>query len=195
MCLSKTDIKNAMTAEQIIIDPLFPDALQPASVDLHLGRKFLVFQQNNEPCVDPAKPINDLMREVVISDDHPHFMLFPKQFALGVMYERTGVDLGHKGVLDGISSLGRLGTGIHVTASTLNPGKSLRMTLELYNFLDRPVKLYHKMPVAQMSFFKLTTPLREEDGYKGFYIDNDAPVASEYHKNFLPPKNSWMKFE
>ena len=47
--LSDRDIRAALEAGTIKIDPYDPEDLQPSSVDLHLDRSFRVFRNNRYP--------------------------------------------------------------------------------------------------------------------------------------------------
>ncbi len=84
----------------------------------------------------------------------------PQQFALGLILEETGVSEKLVGRLEGKSSLGRLGLIIHTTAGYLDPGNSLKMTLELFNAGPLPIKLYYNMKIGQMAFEYLSSPVK-----------------------------------
>jgi len=71
MILSDTDIKKALKKGDIHIRPYKSSSLQPASIDLHLDKHFLVFDTTQHAVIDPKKPVDDLMREVNISKDKP----------------------------------------------------------------------------------------------------------------------------
>lgn len=176
----------ALAAGKITIDPFDEKYLQPASVDLHLDRHFLVFDTKANYVIDPKKPMDDMMKEVVIDDDKP-FVLHPGEFALGLIYETTGVSDRFVGRLEGKSSVGRMGLLIHVTAGFLDPGNTLKMTLELHNTANMPILLYYKMPIAQMAFEELSSdclkPYSKELGNK--YVGDTKPRASQMWKNFL----------
>ncbi len=196
MILSDTDIKKALKSGKITIDPMFPNSLQPASVDLHLGADFLVFSTDSHTCIDPKMPLDDMMKEVKI-DEKKQFILHPGQFALGMTYEVVGVADDMVGRLEGKSSLGRIGIIIHATAGYLDPGNKLKMTLELSNISNLPVKLYYKMPIAQMSFTPLSSPAENAYGktkLNSKYYGAMKPQASQYYKNFQK-NNQWMKFK
>ena len=195
MILSDRDIKKAIADGRITIDPLFPNSIQPASVDLHLGPDFLIFRTDSHVCIDPKEPIDEMMEEVVISDNK-QFVIHPGQFALGMTYEVIGVADDLVGRLEGKSSLGRVGLIIHATAGYLDPGNKLKMTLELHNISNLPIKLYYKMPIAQMSFTPLSSRAehpygKEQLGSK--YFGSMKPQASHYWKNFKK-NNEWMTF-
>lgn len=185
MILSDRDIKKALEEGRIVVDPLFPNSIQPASVDLHLGKVFLVFDTTLTAEIDVKKPIDHLMRRVEIDDETP-FVLHPGEFALGLTVERTGFKDDIVGRLEGKSSLGRIGIIIHATAGYIDPGNSLHPTLELHNISPLPVKLYYRMPIAQMSYAPLSSPSEHPYGTskRNKYYGDTEPKASQYYKNF-----------
>ena len=196
MILSDKDIMKAIADKRIVVDPMFPNSLQPASVDLHLGSDFLIFRSNSHTCIDVKEPIDDMMDEIIINKDKP-FILHPGEFALGMTYEVIGVDDAMVGRLEGKSSLGRVGIIIHATAGYIDPGNKLKITLELHNIANLPVKLYYKMPIAQISFSPLSSKANipyGKDKLNSKYYGATKPQASQYYKNF-EKNNDWMKFK
>lgn len=186
MVLSDSDIIKEIKAGEIILKPFERTSVQPASVDLHLDRHFLVFDTTKNFVIDPKAPAKDLMKEVEIKRDEP-FILHPNEFALGLICEETGVSNRLVGRLEGKSSLGRLGLVIHTTAGYLDPGNSLKMTLELFNAGRLPIKLYYRMPIGQMAFEYLSSPCERPYGSKGLnskYLGDRKPIASKMHLNF-----------
>ncbi|MDZ4229639.1 MAG: dCTP deaminase, partial [Candidatus Veblenbacteria bacterium] len=87
MILSDRDIKAALKEGRIGVEPLYEGAIQPASVDLHLDNKFLIFRNTEHAFIDVKEPIADLMEEVVIDSNRP-FVIHPGEFALGVTEEK-----------------------------------------------------------------------------------------------------------
>ncbi len=194
MILSDKDIKKSLAEGRIVIDPMFPNSLQPASVDMHLGAHFLIFKNSNFPYIDLAKPIDEMMEEVEINEER-QFILHPGEFALGLTHETIGVADDMVGRLEGKSSLGRVGLIIHATAGYLDPGNKLKMTLELHNIANLPIMLYYKMPIAQMSFTPLSSKADIPYGSRSLnskYYGAMKPQASQYYKNFL--KGDWQRF-
>lgn len=196
MILSDRDIRIALKEKRVVIDPLFPKAIQPASVDVHLGSNLLVFRDKEHAFIDPKKPVDEMMQTIRIGPKH-QFIIGPGEFALGMTYETIGVGADMAGHLEGKSSVGRLGLIIHATAGYLDPGNKLKMTLELHNVSTMPIKLYYKMPIAQMSFTILTSPAEHPYGRKQLgskYFGSKKPQASQYWKNFKK-NNEWIKFK
>jgi len=194
MILSDRDIRKALESKDIVIDPFHEASIQPASIDLTLDRHFLVFDTNRYHVIDPKKPMDDMMTEISIDEDTP-FVLHPGDFALGLIYETTGVSSSYVGRLEGKSSIGRMGLLIHVTAGFLDPGNSLKMTLELHNVANIPILLYYKMPIAQMAFEKISSPCEksysaQHAGSLGSkYVGDMKPRASQMWKNFVARAN------
>ena len=85
--LSDRDIRAAMQAGRVRIDPYDPACLQPSSVDLHLDADFRVFR-NNRYAVHrrPRTPQPDLTELVSIESDEA-FILHPNEFVLGQTLE------------------------------------------------------------------------------------------------------------
>jgi deoxycytidine triphosphate deaminase len=80
--LSDRDIRSALQAGRVRIDPYDPTCLQPSSVDLHLDREFRVFRNNRYPYIDVRAPQPDLTELVSVTDEEP-FILHPGEFVLG----------------------------------------------------------------------------------------------------------------
>lgn len=186
MILSDKDIKIALSHGDIKVDPFNEKYLQPASVDLHLDKHFLVFDTTSNFVIDPKKPMDDMMKDVTIDEDHP-LVLHPSEFALGLIYETTGVSSKYVGRLEGKSSVGRMGLLIHITAGFLDPGNCLKMTLELHNAANLPILLYYKMPIAQMAFEELSSECQKSYAQKSTskYIGDVKPKASQMWRNFV----------
>jgi len=189
MILSDKDIKKCLETGEITVSPYEDKYLQPASVDLHLDKYFLVFDTKRNYVIDPKKPMDAMMKEIVIEGDEP-FVLHPGEFALGMIYEKTGVCDSMVGRLEGKSSVGRMGLLIHITAGFLDPGNDLKMTLELHNTATMPILLYYKMPIAQMAFEKLSSKCEKPYGSSGTskYVGDMKPKASQMWKNFVKEK-------
>jgi dCTP deaminase len=190
MILSDRDIKKEIKNGNIIIKPLLKENIQPASVDIRLGKDFLVYERNSNYVIDPRDIPDNLMSSLTISAKKP-FILHPGEFALAVIYEETGVSDSIVGRLEGKSSLGRLGLIIHTTAGYLDPGNSLNMTLELFNAGALPIKLHYKMAIGQIAFEYLSSPCEKPYGHKDLnskYVGDKTVRSSQMHKNFNKKK-------
>jgi len=86
--------------------------------------------------------------------------------------------------LEGKSSLGRLGLLIHSTAGYVDPGWDGTLTLELSNVANLPIVLTPGMPIGQISFNQMTTPVERPYGTPGLgskYQGQVDPTPSKSH--------------
>ena len=186
MILSDRDIRAAIEAGRLEIEPYDASMLQPSSVDVRIGSDFRVFHNNRYPYIDPKQPMEGLTEVVTATDEHP-FILHPGEFVLASTSERVALPDDLVGRLEGKSSLGRLGLLIHSTAGFVDCGFSGWLTLELSNVANLPIALYPGMKIGQIAFFQLSSPAETPYGagelgskYKG----QQGPTASRYYLNF-----------
>ena len=186
MVLSDRTIKQALAEGRIVIDPLDDSDIQPASVDLHLDRKILVFGNHQQPYIDVKESLETLSDLVEIPEDKP-FILHPGDFVLGSTVEHIELPEDLVARLEGKSSLGRIGLVIHSTAGFVDPGWKGNLTLELSNLARLPITLYYGMKIGQISFLNLTTPAERLYGSESLgskYQGQTEPTASRFHRDF-----------
>lgn len=186
MILSDRSIRDEIEAGHLIIDPYDSAMVQPASVDLRLSRRFLVFRNTQQPFIDVRTPVDNVMELVEVANGDPVFV-HPKEFILGSTLERVSLPNDLVARLDGRSSLGRLGIVIHSTAGFIDPGFSGHITLEMSNLANLPIALYPGMRIAQISFHQMTTPAEIPYGRRALgskYQGQDAPTASRVYLDF-----------
>ncbi len=186
MVLSDKTIREELDKGRIVIDPLDESCIQPASVDVHLDRKLLVFRNSRRAYIDIHEDLEGLTELEEIPDDQP-FILHPGEFILGSTLENIAIPADLVGRLEGKSSLGRIGLLIHSTAGYVDPGWNGHLTLELSNVSNLPVTLYYGMKIGQISFLRLTTPAdrlygSEELGSK--YQGQTEPTASRLYRDY-----------
>jgi dCTP deaminase len=90
------------------------------------------------------------------------------------------------GLIDGRSSLGRLGVVIHSTASSVDPGWEGHLTLELHNDGKMPVKLLPLMRVARLLLFaipEVETDYSELEQSERKYYRQTKPTPSKIYED------------
>jgi dCTP deaminase len=181
MILSDTDIKKAIAAGRIKIDPLpdFATQLGPCAVDFRLGNTFRVFESSKHSVIDPRdKKIQDeITHEVVITDGRP-FIVHPGDLVLASTLEHLEISNDLIGRLEGRSSLGRIGIVVHSTAARFDPGWVGNPVLELGNLGRIPVALYPGMRICAFTFEQLSSPASIAYTQKGKYANQSGPTAS-----------------
>jgi len=185
--LSDHTIKEEIARGRIVVEPLHPECIQPASIDVHLDNKLLVFKTWRYPFyIDVKQCIDDLSEPVQIGQDKP-FLLNAGEFVLASTLESITLPNDIVGRLEGKSSLGRIGLLIHSTAGYVDPGWQGNLTLELSNVAKLPVTLYYKMAIGQISFLRLTSPVDKAYGSAGLgskYQGQTEPTATRYYEDF-----------
>jgi dCTP deaminase len=186
MVLSDRTIREEVEAGRIVFDPFDPGLIQPSSVDVRVDRKFRVFRNAFYPYIDVRQPMEGLTELVEVEGDQP-FILHPGEFVLGQTLERVQLPNDIVARLEGKSSLGRLGLLIHSTAGFVDAGFQGNLTLELSNVANLPITIYHGMPIGQISFMRMDSPVDRpygsgETGSK--YQGQTEPTASRFYLNF-----------
>jgi dCTP deaminase len=180
--LSDGTIRRLVEDGRIKIDPWDASLVQPASVDLRLGDSFRVFHNHRASVIDLRDPPQHLTEEVTIGDDEP-FVIHPGEFALGRTLEWVELPDDIVARIEGKSSLGRLGLIVHATAGFCDPGWKGTLTLELANLTRVPIRLYHGLAIAQLSFMALDAPAERPYGHEDLgshYQGQTDATASRY---------------
>jgi len=141
MILSGSEIK-AQIGKNLNIEPFNEDQLNPNSYNLTLHDELLVYE---EIVLDMKRP--NRFRRLTIPEEG--MVLQPNQLYLGRTIEYTET---HKYVpmLEGRSSIGRLGLFVHVTAGFGDVGFCGFWTLEM--FAVQPVRIYPGVQVCQIFY-------------------------------------------
>ena len=124
MILSDKTIEKLLAEGSLAIEPLEPEQIQPASVDIRLGDTFGIVEDTPSGIVG----LEDEIAYKTIRTDR--YILLPGQFVLATTmeYVRLGADL--TAFVEGRSSLGRMGLFVQ-NAGWVDPGFEGEITLEL----------------------------------------------------------------
>jgi dCTP deaminase len=139
-----------------LVDPFDYATVQPASIDLHLDHIFLVPEEFESKV--PIDVTNlDMKYDTVDAFvfDSNSLIVHPHQFVLGSTFEKIIVPNDLVGSIEGKSSLARLGLFVHITAGFCDPGFQGKVTLEILNVNNRPIRLNPGMKICQIAFAKL----------------------------------------
>lgn len=186
MILTDLSILGAIANGEIEIRPFDRERLGSNSYDLTLGNKLLVYPGYTTARVklDCKQPAIGYREEVI---PEIGYTLWPGNLYLGYTNEFTAA---HKTVpmIEGKSSIGRLGIRIHATAGFGDIGFAGTWTLEIDCVV--PVIIYPNMPIAQIYFVevkgKCLKPYSSKKDAK--YTNQQAgPVSSAMWKNWDKP--------
>lgn len=146
MILSDRDLRKAQ-ADYAIVEPFVDGHVQPASIDLRLGRDFLFM----------GASIN-------AAGNMP---LDPGDFALGTTMETVTIPAHLVGQINGRSSWARKGLIVHTTAGFIDPGFTGQITLELANLSHETLWLPVGERICQLVLTQLTSPAEKPYGSAG----------------------------
>ncbi|MGC8764900.1 MAG: dCTP deaminase [Brevinematia bacterium] len=169
MILGDREILEAMKRGEIIIEPFDRKRLNSNSYNLRLhDRIFLV----EDEVLDMKKPTS--IKEILIPESG--YTLKPGNLYLGRTLEYTKTEC-YVPLLEGRSSIGRLGIFIHATAGFGDVGFSGYWTLEIS--VVKPVIIYPGIEICQIYYHEVKGC---ETKYCGKYQNNMEVQASEIYK-------------
>ncbi len=159
--------------EDILIDPFDEKNLNPNSYNLTLYHELMTYE---EVVLDMRKP--NRVRRLEIPPEG--VVLSPNQLYLGRTVERTET---HNLVpmIEGRSSIGRLGLFVHVTAGFGDVGFSGYWTLEI--FAVQPIRIYADVPICQLMYHQIEGRITE---YNAKYQHNRDIQPSLLFKELSP---------
>ena len=180
MILSGDQIRQNLGGN-IHIDPFDPARLNPNSYNLTLHHELLVYE---EVVLDMRQP--NRTRRLTIPPEG--LVLSPNQLYLGRTVERTET---HNFVpmIEGRSSIGRLGLFVHVTAGFGDVGFCGYWTLEM--FAVQPIRIYPGVPICQIFYHEITGTIVEYDSDK--YQNNRDIQPSLLFKELNPGESDPQK--
>jgi deoxycytidine triphosphate deaminase len=191
--LSDRDIRAAIAAGRITIEPYDAEMVQPSSVDVRIDRYFRVFENHRYPHIDPSVEQAELTRLVEPDGDEP-FILHPGEFVLGSTYEVVSLPDDVSARLEGkalaVSTPVPTPTGwttmgaLRVGEQVFGPdGKPRRVVAATEVMINRPcfeVEFSdHSVLVADASHQWLTTSKAERDhGRHDYSVRTTAEIAA-----------------
>lgn len=182
MMLSNEDIKRVVASGELKVTPFSDKVLRSSGITMHLGEQLL--KPRGGYVVDVTKPEPPPYDLITITRDKP-YLLQSGEFLLGHTFESVTVGPSLGFMIEGRSTLARVGLTIVQTAMMVYPGHSDRpVTLELANHGPNPILLYPKMKIARVVLFELRTPSSTRYDDAGKYRDQQS-VGLPIFKNEL----------
>ncbi|ADB18346.1 deoxycytidine triphosphate deaminase [Pirellula staleyi DSM 6068] len=173
MILSGEEIRQNL-GTNINIDPFDPEKLNPNSYNLTLHNELITYE---EVVLDMAQP--NRTRRILIPQEG--LVLSPQKLYLARTVERTET---HNFVpmIEGRSSIGRLGLFVHVTAGFGDVGFCGYWTLEM--FAVQPIRIYPGISICQIFYHQIAGDIVEYKSDK--YQHNRDIQASMLYKELNP---------
>jgi dCTP deaminase len=171
MILTGKKIQESVLEKKIIIDPFFPNQVNPNSYDFRLGKMLRLYK---EKILDPKKENETLTFEIPSEG----YLLEPDILYLGHTEEVMGSDY-YVPIIRGRSSVGRIGLFINITADLIDIGSINQWTLQLH--CVQPTRIYAGMLIGQVTFWNVDGEITL---YKGKYQGSRGAVSSLIHRDF-----------
>lgn len=169
MILSDRDIAHYIRKGTIINQEYIEEGkIQPASLDMTLGRQFKYLKGNQTLYFDREPEYKEIYAEA--------FMLPGKSFCLATTRERINLPHNMSAFVEGRSSIGRMGLFIQ-NAGWVDPGFKGQITLELFNSTHNPIELRAGRRICQLVFAELKSPALNP--YNGKYQNQEGTVGSK----------------
>jgi dCTP deaminase len=160
MILTGPEIKRQVNAGRITIRPFSDDSINPNSYNYRLGPHLLLVGSEGTPAGDPL----DLAQGPLT--------LMPGRIYLGHTVEVIGSSH-FVTMLNGRSSMGRLGMFLNFSADLGQLGPAHQWTLEI--MVVQPLTVYLRMKVGQATFWVPEGKLTE---YQGVYVRHNEPTPN-----------------
>ena len=175
MIVSDGTLRRMMAERSIIVEPIEPYQIQPASIDLRLGSHFLKIDENTleNLSLDREPPY--------VRIDKDEIVIPPHSFLLATTVEFVKIPTHVTAFVEGRSSIGRMGLFIQ-NAGWVDPGFEGTITLELYNANRLPIRLASGRRICQIVFALMdqaagrpyTGKYQGQRGTVGSRIDRDS---------------------
>jgi dCTP deaminase len=172
LLLSGEEIGKNIRSGHIIIEPYNKNQLNPNSYNLQLANELYTYDSD----------ILDMKKENTISRieiPEKGLMLRPNKLYLSRTVEYTATDY-FVPMLEGRSSIGRLGLFIHVTAGFGDVGFAGYWTLEIYCI--HPIIIYPNVEICQIYYHTLQGDYKKYES--GKYQNNVGVQPSLLYKEF-----------
>lgn len=169
MILSDQTIIKMLKEHSLVIDPVKEGQIQPASVDIRLGRTFSIVEDSPSGIITMS---NKITYKTIEADK---YVLLPGQFVLATTMEYFALPDNLTAFVEGRSSLGRMGLFIQ-NAGWVDPGFEGEITLELFNANRCAIELEAGRRVGQLVFAQMDAPAINP--YKGKYQGQKGATGS-----------------
>jgi dCTP deaminase len=167
--LTRDAILREMEAGRLVIEPLAPEQIGPASIDLTLGHEIRVIEPGAEAI--PIRDDADFRDHTSEHDLTRPFVLRPGGTILGITVERIVLPPDLCGFLEGRSRFARLGLMIHVTSAFVQPGVANRQVLEMSNVAGHPLQIHAGVRLCQLVLMRTEGTAI----YRGRFADQERP--------------------
>jgi dCTP deaminase len=148
--LGRDQILRLLADGLLRIEPFERSQVGPASIDLHLGNSFRVFEKSREIFhVREDADYKRITRTVRVENDG-HLLVMPGELAEGVTRENITLNPALSARIEGRSRFARLGLLVHLSSGFMQPGSTGKVVLEILNVSPFPLALHPGIAICQI---------------------------------------------
>jgi deoxycytidine triphosphate deaminase len=149
-------------SKRLVVSPSGLSSIRGASIDVRLGKHFIVFERSSTPALSAAFGGARRMQAAVEKSWDDYFVLHPGELVLASTLEYLMVPSDLAATVITRSSYGRLGL-LTATAIFVHPWYKGCLTLELINLGRVPLQLQPGERIAQLTFQRVGPPSQQPD--------------------------------
>ena len=149
------------------IKPFRKEQVGPASIDLHLGDTFRVFEKTRDVFhIREDADYRETTRSVKV-DGHSSFLIMPSELVEGITKETIALPTTLSGRIEGRSRFARLGLLIHLSSGFIQPGSTGRVVLEILNVSPLPLALHPGTAICQVIIEEAVGAIKYRGSFSG----------------------------
>ncbi|MFC0522948.1 dCTP deaminase [Pontibacillus salicampi] len=176
MILSSQTIQKKLDSNELIIDPLPFEHIQPASIDLTVGSHFMAV---DEFCTTKISVKESASYRDIYIGPNESIVIPPHSFILATTKEWVKLPNYLTAFVEGRSSIGRMGLFVQ-NAGWVDPGFEGCITLELFNSNRAPIELFEGWRVCQLVIAEMD---QSTNPYKGKYVGQTSTTPSAVYED------------
>ena len=169
--LSGEKILELVKSGQLKIEPFRKDQVGAGSIDLHLGNEFRVFKKVHDVFRVADQADYTKITEIVKVKKGGHILIMPGELIHGITKEKVTLPPNLAALIEGRSSLARVGLLTHLSSGFIHPGSSNRTVLEIANVSPVGLALKPDTKICQLIFIEVSGEAR----YKGRFAKQLKP--------------------
>jgi dCTP deaminase len=154
--LSGEKILELIKSGQVKIEPFRKGQIGAGSIDLHLGNAFRVFKKVHDVYRVTDRVDYTKLTEIVRVKNGTHILIMPGELIHGITKEKVTLPPNLAALIEGRSSLARIGLLTHLSSGFIHPGSSNRTVLEIANISPVPLAIKPGTKICQLILIEVS---------------------------------------
>ena len=169
--LSRSRVLDLIKSGALKVEPFSEDQVGPGSVDLHLGSEFRTFRRSRRPFSVGDHPDYARITKASRVRRGGSILVAPGELIHAITEEKVTLPENVAALIEGRSSLARVGLLTHLSSGFVHPGTSNRTVLEVANVSPVPLTIRPGIRICQLILLEVTG----EGRYQGRFAKQLKP--------------------